>query len=82
MKQISSSADRRYGTRGVVVNMFASHPEDRGFEPSRALFYILKGKRPPRHPQKTYFQSPYFDFASSFRINPFRLSWYPYLDKI
>ena len=28
------------------------------------------------------FPSPFFDFASSFRINPFRLSRYPYLDKI
>ena len=28
------------------------------------------------------FPSPFFDFASSFRINPFRQSWYPYLDKI
>ena len=36
MKQISRWYVCRYGLRGVMVNFFASHADDRGFEPSRA----------------------------------------------
>ena len=36
MKQISRWYVCRYGPCGVMVNFFASHADDRGFEPSRA----------------------------------------------
>jgi hypothetical protein len=57
MEQISRGFVCRYGPRGVMVNLFAIHAEDRGFEPSRAVFCLLKGRRALSHPQKIGFLS-------------------------
>ena len=58
MKQISRWYDCRYGPCGVMVNFFASHADDRGFEPSRAPnFCLLKVQRALSHPQQIGFHS-------------------------
>ena len=80
IKQISNGVVLVLSPGGVGVNMSASCARDRGIDPRTFLLPFERKARPQPSTKSRIsfdFQSPYFNFASSFRINPFKESWYP-----